>query len=103
MLAAFSITPLGGADSVSPAVAEAVRLVRDSGLPNETNAMFTNVEGEWDEVMTLIKRCVQRVAQDAPRVSVVIKIDHRPGHDDALNAKVASVERVLTELEDELP
>jgi uncharacterized protein (TIGR00106 family) len=95
MLAAFSITPLGGSDSVSPAVAEAVRLVRESGLPNETNSMFTNVEGEWDEVMALLKRCVERVAEDAPRVSVVIKIDHRPGHDGALTAKVAAVERRL--------
>jgi len=103
MLAAFSITPLGGSDSVSPAVAEAVRLVRESGLPNETNAMFTNVEGDWDEVMALLKQCVDRVAQDAPRVSVVIKIDHRPGYDGALTAKVAAVERVLDELDDELP
>jgi uncharacterized protein (TIGR00106 family) len=103
MLAAFSITPLGGSDSVSPAVAEAVRLVRESGLPNETNAMFTNVEGDWDEVMALLKRCVDRVAQDAPRVSVVIKIDHRPGVSGAITAKVDAVERVLAELDDELP
>ena len=51
MIAAFSITPIGSGESVGAAVAEAVRLVRASGLPNETNAMFTNVEGEWDEVM----------------------------------------------------
>jgi uncharacterized protein (TIGR00106 family) len=91
-LAAFSISPLGTGDSVSEAVAEAVRLVRASGLPNETNAMFTNVEGEWDEVMALIKACVDRVAEVAPRVSVVIKIDHRPGVTDALHAKVQAVE-----------
>jgi uncharacterized protein (TIGR00106 family) len=95
MLAAFSITPLGTGASVGAAVAEAVRLVRDSGLPNETNAMFTNVEGTWDEVMTLIGQCVDRVAQDAPRVSVVIKVDVRPGQVDALSAKVDSVERYL--------
>jgi len=57
MIAAFSITPLGAGESVSASVAEAVRIVRASGLPNETNAMFTNVEGEWDDVMGLIKRC----------------------------------------------
>ena len=56
MIAAFSITPVGTGDSVSGAVAEAVALVRASGLPNETNAMFTNVEGDWDEVMQLIKQ-----------------------------------------------
>src|SRR4051812_46199704 len=99
MIAAFSITPLGastsGGASVSASVADAVRIVRESGLPNETNAMFTNVEGQWDEVMGLIKSCVQRVAEDAPRVSVVIKIDHRPGVTDALHHKVEAVEAHL--------
>jgi uncharacterized protein (TIGR00106 family) len=95
MLAAFSITPLGTGDSVGTAVAEAVRLVRESGLPNETNAMFTNVEGEWDEVMALIRACVDRVGEAAPRVSVVIKLDVRPGHDHALTDKVERVERLL--------
>jgi len=97
MIAAFSITPLGVGDAVGGSVADAVRLVRESGLPNETNAMFTNVEGEWDEVMGLIKACVEKVAETAPRVSVVIKVDHRPGVSDALHAKVASVEAHLDE------
>ncbi len=92
MIAAFSITPLGVGEGVSEPVAAAVQIVRDSGLPNETNAMFTNVEGEWDEVMGVIRRCVDAVAEAAPRVSVVIKIDHRPGVVDALHAKVAAVE-----------
>jgi len=92
MIAAFSITPVGTGDSVSASVAEAVRLVRDSELPNETNAMFTNVEGEWDEVMGLIRACVEKVSETAPRVSVVIKIDHRPGVSDGLTAKVQAVE-----------
>jgi uncharacterized protein (TIGR00106 family) len=96
MLAAFSITPLGGSDSVSAAVADAVRVVRESGLANETNAMFTNVEGEWDEVMPLLKRCVDVVAEQAPRVSIVIKIDYRPDARDMLHEKVASLERHLT-------
>ena len=95
MIAAFSITPLGVGDSVSGSVAEAVRIVRDSGLPNETNAMFTNVEGEWDEVMALVKACVMKVGETAPRVSAVIKLDHRPGVTDGLHAKVAAVERNL--------
>jgi len=99
MLAAFSISPLGGgADedgSVGAAVAEAIRLVRASGLPNETNAMFTNVEGEWDEVMAVIKACVDRLAEVAPRVSVVIKLDVRPGHTGTMTSKVATVERHL--------
>jgi uncharacterized protein (TIGR00106 family) len=93
VLAAFSITPLGGDDSVGELVADAVRIVRESGLPNETNAMFTNIEGEWDEVMAVIHRCVQAVAARSPRVSVVIKIDHRPGVTDALHSKVETIER----------
>jgi uncharacterized protein (TIGR00106 family) len=92
MLAAFSITPLGTGDSVSDSVAEAVRIVRSSGLPNETNAMFTNVEGEWDEVMDLIRRCIDRVLEDAPRASVTMKLDVRPGVTDGLTAKVQAVE-----------
>src|SRR5881409_3324471 len=95
MIAAFSITPVSVGTSVSEPVADAVRLVRDSGLPNETNAMFTNVEGEWDEVMALIKACVMTVAEAAPRVSVVIKIDHRPGVANALRAKVEAIEQRL--------
>jgi len=95
MIAAFSITPLGVGESVSGQVADAVRLVRESGLPNETNAMFTNVEGEWDEVMALVKACVMKVAEAAPRVSVVVKIDHRAGVADGLHSKVASLEEKL--------
>jgi uncharacterized protein YqgV (UPF0045/DUF77 family) len=79
MLAAFSITPLGAGDSVSDSVAE-------------TNAMFTNVEGEWDEVMDVLKQCVERVLEDAPRVSVTMKLDVRPGTTDALHDKVRAVE-----------
>jgi uncharacterized protein (TIGR00106 family) len=92
MLAAFSITPLGTGDSVSGSVADAVRIVRTSGLPNETNAMFTNVEGDWDEVMDVVKRCVERVLEDAPRVSVTMKLDVRPGVSDALSTKVRAIE-----------
>jgi uncharacterized protein (TIGR00106 family) len=93
MIAAFSITPLGVGESVGDIVAESVRIVRNSGLPNETNAMFTNVEGEWDQVMDVIKACVMATAEVAPRVSVVIKIDHRPGVVDGLHSKVQSIEQ----------
>lgn len=96
MLAAFSITPLGTGDSVSDSVAAAVRIVRASHLPNETNAMFTNVEGDWDEVMDLVRRCVERVLEDAPRASVTMKLDIRPGVTDAMSAKVQAVEDRLT-------
>jgi uncharacterized protein (TIGR00106 family) len=97
MLAAFSVTPLGANDSVGDIVAGCVRIVRDSGLPNETSAMFTTVEGEPAEVFAVIQRCVEYAEQHAPRVSVVAKFDHRPGHDGALTAKRERVERALDE------
>ena len=95
MIAAFSVSPLGGDDSVGDAVAEAVRVVRASGLPNETNAMFTNIEGEWDEVMAVVKQAVEVVTAVSPRVSLVLKADIRPGHTGQLTAKVQRVEEAL--------
>ncbi len=96
MLVAFSVTPLGGeSDSVGAAVAEAVRVVRESGLPNETTAMFTTIEGEWDEVMTVVKRAAEAVQAAAPRVSLVLKADIRPGYTGQLHAKVERVQRYL--------
>ena len=97
MIVAFSISPLAGdqTGSVGDAVAEAVRVVRSSGLPNETNAMFTNIEGEWDEVMAVVKRAVDAVAAVSPRVSLVLKADIRPGHTGQLTAKVQRIEDVL--------
>jgi uncharacterized protein (TIGR00106 family) len=95
MLVAFSVTPLGVGDSVGDLVAEAVRVVRASGLPNHTDAMFTTVEGEWDEVMAVIKQAVDAVAAHAPRVTVSLKADIRPGVADALHGKVEHIERRL--------
>ncbi|HSO64912.1 MAG TPA: thiamine-binding protein [Ornithinibacter sp.] len=99
MIAAFSIAPAGPDDtgSYAAAVAEAVRIVRASGLPHETNAMFTNLEGEWDEVMAVIGRCVDAMAATHPRVSLVVKADIRPGHTGQLAAKVARVEDLLAD------
>jgi uncharacterized protein (TIGR00106 family) len=95
MLVAFSVTPLGAGEAVGEIVAEAVRVVRDSGLPNRTDAMFTTIEGDWDETMAVVKQAVEAVAAKAPRVSVVIKADIRPGVTGALTAKVEAVERYL--------
>jgi uncharacterized protein (TIGR00106 family) len=95
MLGSFSITPLGGSDSVGDVVAGCVRIVRDSGLPNETTAMFTTVEGEPTEVFAVLERCIDYAAKHAPRVSVTAKFDHRPGHAGALTRKVERVERAL--------
>ncbi|RDI52791.1 MTH1187 family thiamine-binding protein [Nocardia mexicana] len=97
MIAAFSVAPLGTGEDVGRAVAEAVRVVRASGLPNETTAMFTSIEGEWDEVMAVIKRATDAVMAVSPRCSLVIKADIRPGVTDGLSSKVESVERYLAE------
>ncbi|WP_216893846.1 MTH1187 family thiamine-binding protein [Nocardia alni] len=97
MIAAFSITPLGVGEDVGRAVAEAVRVVRASGLPNETTSMFTSIEGEWDEVMSVIKQATDAVMSVSPRCSLVIKADIRPGVTDGMTSKVASVERYLTQ------
>lgn len=98
VLVAFSITPLGVGENVGRVVAEGVRVVRASGLPNQTDAMFTLVEGEtWEEVMSVVKRAVDAVAALSPRVSTVIKIDYRPGVSGALTSKVDAVERYLGE------
>ena len=81
MLVAFSVSPTttdAPDGSVSEAVARAVRVVRDSGLPYETTSMFTTVEGEWDECMDVVKRACEAVAEVSPRVALVLKADIRP-------------------------
>ena len=98
MLIAFSVAPsgTGRADgSVHDAVAAAVSVVRASGLPHRTTSMFTEIEGEWDEVMAVVKRAVDAVAAVSPRVSLVLKADIRPGHTGQLTAKVARIEDAL--------
>lgn len=97
VLVAFSVTPLGVGEGVGDIVAEAVRVVRESGLPNKTDAMFTVVEGEsWSQVMAVVERAVEAVAARANRVSVVIKADWRSGVTDAMTSKTESLERHLS-------
>ncbi|MEU9027970.1 MTH1187 family thiamine-binding protein [Streptomyces sp. NPDC048383] len=95
MIIAFSVTPLGVGEEVGEYVADAVRVVRESGLPNRTDAMFTTVEGDWDEVMDVVKRAVAAVEARAPRVSFILKADIRPGVSDGMTSKVETVERHL--------
>lgn len=100
MLVAFSVWPSAGAgDSVSDAVAAAVRVVRASGLPNHTDAMFTTIEGEWDEVFDVIHRAVDAVASYGSRTDLVIKADIRPGHDHQLTRKVEHLEQAIARQE----
>jgi uncharacterized protein (TIGR00106 family) len=96
MIVAFSVTPLGVGEDVADYVADAVRVVRAGGLPNRTDAMFTSIEGEWDEVMAVVRGAVEAVAARAPRVSMTLKADIRPGVTGGLDAKVESLERHLS-------
>lgn len=108
MLVAFSVAPSGspqntkaadqaGDDSASvhKAVAAAVKVVRDSGLPNHTSSMFTEIEGEWDEVMDVVKRATEAVGKYGSRVSLVLKADIRPGRSGEITGKVERMEEAL--------
>lgn len=97
MLIAFSVAPSGGGtDSVGDIVAEAVRVVRESGLPHETTSMFTTIEtDDWDKGMAVVKRAVEAVQARAPRVSLVLKADIRPGYVNELHRKVDRINRRL--------
>ena len=98
MIVAFSVAPsgTGRADgSMHDAVAAAVRVVRESGLPNHTGSMFTEIEGEWDEVMAVVKAATDAVAPYGSRVSLVLKADIRPGYTGEITAKVERLEAEL--------
>ncbi len=97
MLLAFSIAPAGPGedDSYAPAVAAALQVVRDSGLPHDLGSMFTTIEGDWDEVMPVIRRCVDAMEPYGDRVSLVMKADIRAGRTGQLTAKVDRVTDLL--------
>ena len=95
MLIAFSVAQSGIGDSVEGAVADAVRIVRASGLPNHTDAMFTTIEGSWDECMDVVRRATEAVGKHGTRVSLVLKADIRPGHSGELTGKVERLEAEL--------
>lgn len=101
MLLAFSIAPATPSDdtgSVGDAVARAVRIVRDSGLPHRTDAMFTTIEGEWDQCLAVVKDCVDELAAHAPRVSLVLKADIRPGRTGEMTGKLDRLEAAVDAL-----
>jgi uncharacterized protein (TIGR00106 family) len=113
MLLAFSVAPSGtpaggtpapsaasstyGTDgSVHDAVAAAVKIVRESGLPHQTDSMFTTIEGEWDEVFAVVKEATEAVGRFGSRVSLVIKADIRPGYSGELSGKVERLEKAIS-------
>jgi uncharacterized protein (TIGR00106 family) len=100
MLVAFSVSPGGTGrtdGSVHDAVAAAVKVVRESGLPNHTDSMFTTIEGEWDEVFAVVKAATEAVGAYGSRVSLVIKADIRPGFSGELDAKVERLEKAISD------
>lgn len=98
MLVAFSVAPSGTGredGSVADAVAAAVRVVRESGLPNRTDAMFTTIEGTWDECFDVVKRATEALEPFGSRISLVLKADIRPGYEGELEAKLERLEAAL--------
>jgi uncharacterized protein (TIGR00106 family) len=100
MLVAFSVAPSGSGDSVSEAVADAVRVVRASGLPHRTDAMFTTIEGDWDACMDVVRRACEAVGRHGNRVSLVLKADIRPGHEGELQGKLDRLEAAIGRAEE---
>ncbi|MBI3399252.1 MAG: MTH1187 family thiamine-binding protein [Deltaproteobacteria bacterium] len=95
MLAEFSIIPIGIGESMGDQIAKVLKIVDDSGLPYKANPMGTVVEGKWDEVMTIIKKCHQEVMRNSPRIVTSISIDDRPGKPNRITEKLKSVEKRL--------
>ena len=95
VLLEMSITPLGKGESVSQYVAECVEIIAASGLDYELHAMGTIVEGELDQVLDLMRRCIEKVATHSDRVTCAAKLDFRRGHSGRIRSKVESVEQKL--------
>ena len=95
VLLEFSMSPMGKGESVGKYVARSLAIVDQSGVDYRLNPMGTVLEGEWDEVFGVVKRCYERMKQDCNRISCSIKVDYRKGAKGQLNAKMASVEKRL--------
>lgn len=95
VLLEFSMSPLGKGESVSKYVARSLDIIDKSGVDYRLNPMGTVLEGEWDEVFTVVKRCYERMKKDCGRISCTIKVDYRKGHTGRLQGKVASIEKKL--------
>ncbi len=99
-LIALAIAPMGVGDEVSSEVSQVIKIIRESSLANQTNSMFTEIEGEWDEVMALVKKATFLLAEQGIRTEVVLKADVRPGYENMLNEKVKKVNSILGEEND---
>jgi uncharacterized protein (TIGR00106 family) len=95
VLLEFSMSPLGKGESVGKFVARSLDIIDKSGVDYRLNPMGTVLEGEWDDVFRVVRRCYERMKRDCSRISCTIKVDYRKGHSGRLSSKVASVERHL--------
>jgi|SRR5262245_47896817 len=95
VLLEFSMSPLGKGESVGKYVARSLDIIDKSGVAYRLNPMGTVLEGDWDDVMRVVKQCYERMKKDCNRISCSVKIDYRKGHSGRLASKVASVERRL--------
>ena len=93
MLVAFSIVPVGAGSSVGDQLAGVLKIVDASGLPYKVNPMGTVIEGEWDEVMSLVRKCHEAVMKTGERAITTIAVDDRKGKPNRIEEKVKSVER----------
>lgn len=94
-LVAVAISPSGTGDELSGEVAQVIKVIRESGLKNRTNSMFTEIEGPWDEVMKVVKEAAFVLAENGIRTEVVLKADIRPGYTNMMTAKVDKVNTLL--------
>ena len=95
VLLEFSMSPLGKGESVGKYVARSLDIIDKSGVDYRLNPMGTVLEGEWDDVFHVVRRCYERMKRDCARISCTIKVDYRKGHSGRLSSKLASVERHL--------
>ena len=94
-LIALAIAPVGTGDELSAEVAEVVKVIRESGLTNKTSSMFTEIEGEYDKVMEVVKKATFVLAEKGIRTEVVLKMDIRPGYTDTMSGKLDRLEEHL--------
>jgi len=102
MIVDFTIFPTDAGESVSAYVAEVFKIIAESGLDYEHHAMGTNIEGDWDEVIAVIKACRERMLENSNRISIGIRIDERKGVTDGIRKKVASAKAKMNAASAEL-
>lgn len=102
-LIAVAIAPFGSGEELASYVGEVVEVIRASGLKNRTNSMFTEIEGEWDEVMETVKKATMVLAERGIRTEVVLKADIRPGFTNMMDGKLERMEKKIQEMKSKNP